>query len=68
LIAEVSHSSMTRSGMPTSRRSWPRPRSLQPRAVGLVGSEAAIMRTTLTYSLGLLGYVCVWTLTLSYIA
>jgi lactate permease len=35
-------------------------------AVGLVGSEAAIMRTTLQYSVGLLAYVCVWTLALSY--
>ena len=31
-------------------------------AVGLVGREADIMRTTLAYSAGLLGYVCVWTL------
>ena len=36
-------------------------------AVRLVGSEAATMHTTLTYSLGLLGYVCVWTLALSYV-
>jgi lactate permease len=36
-------------------------------AVGLVGSEAAIVRTTLSYSLGLLAYVCVWTLALSYL-
>ena len=35
-------------------------------AVGLVGSEADILRTTLRYSLGLLAYVCVWTFVLSY--
>ena len=36
-------------------------------AVGLVGSEAAILRTTLAYSLGLLAYVCLWTFALSYV-
>lgn len=36
-------------------------------AVGLVGSEAAILRTTLIYSLALLIYVCVWTFTLSFL-
>ena len=36
-------------------------------AVGLIGSEASIMRTTVAYSLGLLSYVCVWTLVLSYL-
>ena len=30
-------------------------------AVGLVGRESDIMRTTLVYSLGLLSYVCVYT-------
>lgn len=35
-------------------------------AVGKVGAESAIMRTTLGYSLALLAYVCVWTLLLSW--
>ncbi|WP_287028332.1 lactate permease LctP family transporter [Pseudomonas sp. UBA6310] len=34
-------------------------------AVGQVGGESQIMRTTLGYSLALLGYVCLWTLVLS---
>lgn len=34
-------------------------------AVGLVGSESGILRTTLKYSLALLAYVCVWTFALS---
>ncbi|EWY41635.1 L-lactate permease [Skermanella stibiiresistens SB22] len=36
-------------------------------AVGQVGNESAIMRTTLTYSLALLAYVCVWTFALSFL-
>lgn len=36
-------------------------------AVGLVGSEAAILRTTLLYSFGLAAYVCVWTFMLSFL-
>lgn len=36
-------------------------------AVGLVGQEGAIMRTTLAYSVGLLGYVCLWTLVIAYL-
>jgi len=34
-------------------------------AVGLVGSESAILRTTLLYSFALLAYVCLWTFLLS---
>ncbi|MDL2401627.1 L-lactate permease [Rhizobium mayense] len=36
-------------------------------AVGQVGREADIMRTTLLYSFGLLAYVCLWTFTLSFL-
>ncbi|MDQ0323607.1 lactate permease [Pararhizobium capsulatum DSM 1112] len=35
-------------------------------AVGQVGRESEIMRTTLLYSLALLAYVCVWTFMLSF--
>jgi lactate permease len=35
-------------------------------AVGQVGHESAIMRTTVFYSLGLLVYVCLWTWVLSF--
>ncbi|MDE1167824.1 MAG: lactate permease LctP family transporter [Pseudomonas sp.] len=34
-------------------------------AVGQVGGESSIMRTTLVYSLALLAYVCLWTFALS---
>ena len=45
---------------------WPRMRrrfvfAIAAAAVGLVGQEGAIMRTTLAYSVGLLAYVCLWT-------
>lgn len=36
-------------------------------AVGMVGGESTIMRTTLNYSLALLAYVCLWTFALSMI-
>ncbi|WP_245472062.1 L-lactate permease [Rhizobium jaguaris] len=36
-------------------------------AVGQVGREADIMRTTLLHSFGLLVYVCLWTFILSFL-
>ncbi|MDL2408611.1 lactate permease LctP family transporter [Rhizobium calliandrae] len=36
-------------------------------AVGQVGRESDIMRTTLPYSFGLLAYVCLWTFILSFL-
>ena len=57
MMAERSAASLSRQAL--------RPRAVA--AVGLVDSEAAILRATLTYSLGLLAYGCVRTCALSYV-